>query len=129
MKFMDFGGIRIEDDIVVTENGYENLTHIAKERDELRNLYDEKGVLKQPKDLDEDTAKAVVGVKYDRDGSLLEYKIIDVKGCSELVGKHLKLFPNKHEHSGPDGKPIETVTIDPKEYAKIRERMLKKNDV
>ena len=37
-QFMDFGGIRIEDDIVVTENGYENLTHIAKERDEIERL-------------------------------------------------------------------------------------------
>ena len=37
-QFMGFGGIRIEDDIVVTENGYENLTHIAKERDEIERL-------------------------------------------------------------------------------------------
>ena len=37
-QFMDFGGIRIEDDIVVTENGYENLTQIGKERDEIERL-------------------------------------------------------------------------------------------
>ena len=37
-QFMGFGGIRIEDDIVVTENSYENLTHIAKERDEIERL-------------------------------------------------------------------------------------------
>jgi Xaa-Pro dipeptidase len=37
-QLMSFGGIRIEDDIVVTENGYENLTHIAKERDEIERL-------------------------------------------------------------------------------------------
>ena len=35
---MNFGGIRIEDDIVVTEDGYENLTHIDKERDEIERL-------------------------------------------------------------------------------------------
>lgn len=28
-----------------------------------------------------------------------------LKGC-ELLGKHLKLFTEKHEHSGPDGKAI-----------------------
>lgn len=28
-----------------------------------------------------------------------------LKGC-ELLGKHKKLFTDKHEHSGPDGKPI-----------------------
>jgi Xaa-Pro dipeptidase len=37
-QFMNFGGIRIEDDIVVTEDGYENLTHIDKERDEIERL-------------------------------------------------------------------------------------------
>lgn len=50
------------------------------------------GQLKQPYELDDDTAKAIVGVKYDKDGTLLEYKTIDVKGCAELIGKHLKLF-------------------------------------
>lgn len=29
-----------------------------------------------------------------------------LKGC-ELLGKHLKLFTEKMEHSGPNGKPIE----------------------
>ena len=37
-QFMDFGGIRIEDNIVVTKNSYENLTHIAKERNEIERL-------------------------------------------------------------------------------------------
>lgn len=33
-----------------------------------------------------------------------------LKGC-ELLGKHLKLFTDKHEHSGPNGKPIEISAI------------------
>ena len=39
----------------------------------------------------------------------------------ELLGKHLKLFTEKHEHTGPDGKPIEfrTMTDDQLE-AKIK---------
>ena len=28
----------------------------------------------------------------------------------ELLGKHLKLFTDKHEHAGPNGGPVETVT-------------------
>ena len=59
---------------------------------DMRKLYNKNGTIKKPHELDDDTAKAIVGAKYDRDGNLLEYKIIDVKGCSELVGKHLKLF-------------------------------------
>jgi len=65
------------------------------------------GQLKHPLDLDDDTAKAVVGVKFDKDtGELVEYKIIDVRGCCELLGKHLKLFTDKTEHSNPDGTPL-----------------------
>lgn len=63
---------------------------------DVRKLYNEDGRLKMPYELDEDTAKAVVGVKHDKDGSF-EYKIIDVKGCAELLGKHLKLFTDKVE--------------------------------
>lgn len=64
---------------------------------DIRRLYHEDGRLKMPYELDEDTAKAVVGVKYDKDGAFLEYKIIDVKGCAELIGKHLKLWTDKTE--------------------------------
>lgn len=63
---------------------------------DVRKLYHKNFKLKMPHELDEDTAKAVVGVKYDKDGSI-EYKIIDVKGCAELIGKHLKLFTDKVE--------------------------------
>jgi Xaa-Pro dipeptidase len=31
-KMMDFGGIRIEDNLIITEDGYENLTSVPKER-------------------------------------------------------------------------------------------------
>ena len=58
---------------------------------DVRKLYNDNGTLKKPHELDDDTAKAVVGVKYDNSGSI-EYKIIDVKGCTELVGRHIKLF-------------------------------------
>jgi len=69
---------------------------------DFRKLYREDGTLKRPEELDDDTAKAVVGVKYDSDGNLVEYKIIDVKGCAELIGKHLKLFTDRVEHGLDD---------------------------
>ena len=64
---------------------------------DIRTLYHPDGKLKHPHELDDDAARAVVGVKYDKDGALLEYKIIDVKGCAELVGKHLKIFTDRLE--------------------------------
>jgi len=74
---------------------------------DIRGLYHEDGKLKQPYELDDDTAKGVVGVKYDKDtGALVEYKIIDVKGCAELIGKHLKLWADKVELSTDPTDPI-----------------------
>ena len=61
---------------------------------DIRKLYHSDGRIKLPHELDDDTAAAVVGVKY-KDGMFEEYKIIDVKGCTELVGKHLVLFTDK----------------------------------
>lgn len=74
---------------------------------DIRGLYHANGKLKQPHELDDDTAKGVIGVKYDKDtGVLIEYKIIDVKGCAELIGKHLKLWVDKIEHGIDQNDPI-----------------------
>lgn len=40
-----------------------------------------------------------------------------LKGC-ELLGKHLKLFVEKHEHTGKDGGPIETKELSTIELAR-----------
>lgn len=63
----------------------------------------DKYVLKHPAELDDDTAAAVVGVKYGKAGELEEYKIIDVKACTQLVGDHLGMFRQKVELTGKDG--------------------------
>jgi phage terminase small subunit len=40
-----------------------------------------------------------------------KFKAADKKSSLELIGKHLKLFTDKHEHSGPNGGPIETTSF------------------
>jgi len=78
---------------------------------DIRKMYHPDGRLKSPHELDDDTAKAVVGVKYDAIGQL-EYKIIDVKGCTELLGKHLKLFVDKVEHSWDGDCPLSGIVLE-----------------
>jgi hypothetical protein len=58
---------------------------------DIRKLYHEDGKVKQPHELDVDTASAIVGIKYTKDGGY-EYKIVDVIRCTELLGRHLGIF-------------------------------------
>lgn len=46
----------------------------------------------------------VEGAEYTREG--LKFKWADPVKALELIGKHHKLFTEKHEHSGPDGEPL-----------------------
>lgn len=36
--YMDVGGVRIEDDVLVTKDGYENLTNMPKEADVIERI-------------------------------------------------------------------------------------------
>jgi phage terminase small subunit len=48
-----------------------------------------------------------------------------LKGC-ELLGKHLKLFADRIEHSGPNGKPIEYSEVSDEQLrARIAEKLEK----
>ena len=50
-----------------------------------------------------------------RDGEDVEgYQMLDSKGAiraNKLIGQHLGMFVNKHEHSGPSGGPIEVRSV------------------
>jgi phage terminase small subunit len=41
----------------------------------------------------------------------VKFKLADKKAPLELLGKHLKLFTEKHEHTGAGGGPIEIVEV------------------
>ena len=69
--------------------------------------------LKESADLTDEAAAAVAEVSQtpSQYGNSIKFKLHDKKGSLELLGKHLKLFTDKHEHSGPEGGPI-TFTFD-----------------
>jgi phage terminase small subunit len=78
-----------------------------------RKLYDESGNLIPIHKLDDDTAAAIAGmdVVVTNDGeSVVQIKKIkqwDKNSALEKLGKHLKLFTEKVEHTGAEGGPIE----------------------
>lgn len=83
---------------------------------DIRKLYhlegEKEGKLKLPHELDDEAAAAVVGTRYSKDGVFQGYQIIDVKGCSELIGNHLGLFRQKVELTGADGGPVQFSDLD-----------------
>jgi phage terminase small subunit len=57
-----------------------------------------------------DAARALyAGVKVTKDG--LEVKMHDQQAALVQVGKHIGMFAEKHEHSGPGGSPLEVQLV------------------
>lgn len=103
--------------------------------------FDERGWLKDLKDIPEDVRRAISGLEIqelfqgegeDRHiiGVVRKLRFYDKIKPLELLGKHIKLFADRIEHSGPDGKPIETINknqiSDEELDAKIKALMAKK---
>lgn len=55
--------------------------------------------------LTRDQAAALSQVTFDGDKTTI--KLVDKRSSLELLGKHLGMWPNRHELGGPDGGPIE----------------------
>lgn len=56
--------------------------------------------------LPEHVRKAIVGWSWDKAGNFT-LKLADKISALEKLGRHLKLFTERHEHTGPNGGPIE----------------------
>ena len=80
-------------------------------------FYDDNGNLLSIVDMPEDARRAIGGIEATitnvehtegsrTEESLKKIKILDKKGSLEMLGRHLKMFTDKKEVSGPDGKPI-----------------------
>lgn len=92
---------------------------------DLRRVMTNQGGLIDVQDWDEEVAGAVSSVEvvrrqsgeYDEDGNPImdhvhKIKTWDKVAALEKIGRHLGMFPNKHEHTGADGKPLRIVTTE-----------------
>lgn len=82
-----------------------------------RKLFESDGSPKQLHELDDDTAMAVAGFEFielfegtdDQKhayGLLKKYKLTDKRAALVDIGKHLKMFTEKVENTGPGGGPM-----------------------
>jgi phage terminase small subunit len=65
-------------------------------------------------EMDEDTARAVIGLDVATIGNgevgigqVLKLKLADKKGALELLGRHLGMWKDKTELTGPNGGPLQ----------------------
>ncbi len=86
---------------------------------DIRKAFDDEGNLRPIHELDDDTAAAISGIEIDVkstevDGTTLnssrihKLKLSDKKAALDSIGRHLGMFTDKTEISGPDGGPIKT---------------------
>lgn len=104
---------------------------------DLRGAYAPDGSLLAPKDIPEDVIRAVAGIEVDeiwegygenrqQTGVTKKLKLNDKVRALDSLAKHLGLAPDRVEHSGPGGKPIETRALTDEQLdARIAEKLEK----
>ncbi len=80
-----------------------------------KQFFNDDGSLKPISELDDDTAAAIAGLEvkdlFDKEGpigTLHKLKIADKKGALDSIAKHLGMFIERKEVSGPNGGPVQT---------------------
>ncbi len=96
---------------------------------DIRKMFNDNGSLRRVEDLDDDAAaclssievvtKRVPGGDADEVEHVAKIKLWDKRAALVDIGKHLGMFTEKHEHSGPGGGPIETKDVTDAELADL----------
>lgn len=77
---------------------------------DLSEAFDEFGALKPIKDIPKQVRKAIAGVETlqvgDGASTVKKVRFWDKNKSLEMLGRHLKLFVDKLEHTGKDGAPL-----------------------
>ena len=75
---------------------------------------------------DKTAAIAELNVRETREGRRVTFKLHDKKGALVSLGRHIGMFPNKLQLSGPNGAPLELITdaMTPREAAEAYAKTL-----
>lgn len=92
---------------------------------DIRKLFNDDGSPKAVSELDDDTARAIVGLDAVNIGNseagvgqILKLKLADKRSALVDMGKHIGMFKERIEHTGKDGGPIETKELTDNEVAR-----------
>ena len=93
---------------------------------DIRRLYHDDGTLKRPNELDDEAAAVLSAVEVTEtmsgeESALLatkKAKVFDKGTALTLAMRHLGMLNDKIAHTGPEGGPIQTVTMTPQEFEK-----------
>ena len=110
---------------------------------DLRNMLTPNGSLLDPQDWDDDTAAAISSIEVvtntgeggkDEDGrKIVEHthkiKVWDKNSALEKLAKHLGMFVEKHEHTGPNGGPVQVMDTSKISDTALAELMAARNAV
>jgi len=75
----------------------------------IRDLFDELGELKPMRDWPDSAARAVSRVEVDKEGAVKIW-LWNKPAALDSLAKHLGMFIDRHEHSGPNGTAIRLET-------------------
>ena len=116
-------------DRISTERTLNELANIAFV--DASRFFDDKGNIIPIQDLPPECSPTIkeFKVRTTADGAVItEVKLHDKMAALTQIGKFLKLFPEMHEHSGPNGKPIEINVEDRRRDLINRIQSLSKDD-
>lgn len=131
---------KITQDMVLMELakiGFSDIRKVVKwGNTELRSTEDESGELVEAyhglrlvasDEIDDSTAAAISEISEGREG--LKVKFHDKRASLVDIGRHLGMFKDKVELTGPDGGPVQQVVLTAADYKAARVEMMKGDDV
>lgn len=88
---------------------------------DLRDAFDDAGKMRPVSEWPDSVAAFISSIEFDDAGGVKKVRLWPKVSALELLGKHLKLFTEKVEHTGKDGGPLKIESSPEERRARIEE--------